>query len=185
MNRHLLPDVGQEKRDGAGGQLVHAWIDDHGAAAEGRFVIPVDFSQDRCRNPSRSLRSNHSLERRPPSWVDQVSTPVATGRTKPPWIAQIGEATVAARDREREQAGAVWTSRIQLPVSRPDDCLLTGPSARRFESRWGITAVLVAPACQGIGGRLAAALQCSSSVASVHRHAEPITAPRPPESVQP
>src|SRR5919197_5373090 len=27
------------------------------------FVTPVDFSQERCRKPSRSLRSNHSLDR--------------------------------------------------------------------------------------------------------------------------
>src|SRR5262249_12303080 len=29
-------------------------------------VTPVDLSQDRCRKPSRSLRSNHSSLRRPP-----------------------------------------------------------------------------------------------------------------------
>ena len=29
------------------------------------FVTPVDFSHERCKNPSRSVRSNHSALRRP------------------------------------------------------------------------------------------------------------------------
>src|SRR5262249_39081869 len=36
-------------------------------------VTPVDLSQDRCRKPSRSLRSNHSSLRRPPFCLPKLA----------------------------------------------------------------------------------------------------------------